>query len=312
MKKLGILLIALVLLAFVGCQPASPAVAVPAATEVATEGTQTTYPLVFKDEAGKEVTLDSEPNRVISLAPSITETIFSLGAESKLIGRTDWCVYPEAASAIESIGSLQEPNIEAIVALNPDLIIVSSLSNEDTLKKFEELNLKVVVITAQESFEGLYTVIGNVGQVLNVPVAAMVKIEALKARVAVALEKVKNVSKPTVYYAVAFGESGEYTGGGDTFIHQMVEMAGGDNIAKDVKGWSYSLEQLVEKDPEYVIVSNKYDSKNLFTIGENYKNLSAVKKGHVVEVNEDLVQIQGPRLVDGLEALIEAIHPEIQ
>jgi iron complex transport system substrate-binding protein len=319
MKRVWLIVLTVMILALVGCQAPAKVAEAPQVTEVGTEVVQETteslsvvYPLTYTDGTGKQVVIEKEPKRIISLTPSITETIFSLGAESRLVGRTDWCVYPEATTGIESIGTLQEPNIEAIVALNPDLIMVSTLSNDETRVKLEELGLTVVMISGQESFDGLYQVITDMGQILNTTDEASTLVEGLKGRVATTLEKVKDVTRPTVYYAVAFGEYGEYTAGGDTFIHQMIEMAGGDNIAKEISGWSYSLEQMVEKDPEIVIVSTKWDAKMLFTSGDNYKQLSAVKNGKVVEVNEDLVQIQGPRLVDGLEALVKVIHPEIQ
>lgn len=319
MKKVWLIILAVAILALGGCQAPAKVSEAQQTTEVATEVVQettealsVTYPLTYTDGAGKQIIIEKEPQRIISLAPSITETIFSLGAESKLVGRTDYCVYPEATADIASVGTLQEPNIEAIVASNPDLIIVSTLSNDETRVKLEELGLTVVMISGQESFEGLYQVITDLGQILNTTEEAKTLVAGLESRVAAILDKVKDAARPTVYYAVAFGESGEYTAGGDTFIHQMIEMAGGDNIAKDISGWSYSLEQIVEKDPQIVIVSTKWDAKTLFTSGENYKQLSAVKNDKVMEVNEDFVQIQGPRLVDGLEALVKAIHPEIQ
>lgn len=315
MKRAWAGILVSVLLILTGCQaPAEPVVVAPTeavieATEAAVEGV--VYPLTFVDGLGRTLVIEKEPVRVITLAPSMTETIYALGAQDKLVGRTDYCTYPPESQAVQSVGTLQEPNIETIVDLNPDLIIASTHFNDETLKKLEELDLTVAVITAQESFEGLYQVIEQVGLVLNTEANAAALVETISSRVSSILEKVQGLEKPTVYYAVAFGESGEYTAGGDTFIHQMIEMAGGDNIAKDISGWNYSLEQLVEKDPQVVIVSNKWDSKNLFMSGENYKLLSAVINNQVLEVDEDLVQVQGPRLVDGLEALVKALHPEL-
>lgn len=319
MKRIGLSVLLMVVLILSGCQaPQTPAPEQPPVTTakeapvVETPTTATVYPLTYTDGEGRTVVIEKEPQKVVSISPSITETLFALEAGSKLVGRTDYCEFPEAALSVASIGTLKEPSIEAIVALEPDLVILSKISDGSVLQKLEELGLTVAVVSAQESFDGLYQIIGDLGLILNVQPTASVMIEDLKARVEKAISAVSGLEKPTVYYAVAFGDSGEYTAGGDTFIHQMIEMAGGDNIAKDISGWTYSLEQLVEKDPQIIIVSDKRDSKTIFTTTENYQQLTAVVNGQVKEVNEDLVQVQGPRLVDGLEALIAAFHPELK
>ncbi len=125
------------------------------------------YPLMIEDSYGRKVTINKEPMRVISIAPNITETIFALGQGEKLVGRTDYCEYPEAAKEIESIGSLQSPNIEKILSLNPDLVIASTHFKKDVLEKLEELDLKVMVLYGEESFQGVYQVIEKLGTVLN-------------------------------------------------------------------------------------------------------------------------------------------------
>ncbi len=195
------------------------------------------YPLMIEDSYGRKVTINKEPMRVISIAPNITETIFALGQGEKLVGRTDYCEYPEAAKEIESIGSLQSPNIEKILSLNPDLVIASTHFKKDVLEKLEELDLKVMVLYGEESFQGVYQVIEKLGTVLNA------KEEADKV-----IANMKHV--------VGFGESGDYTAGRGTFIGEMIKMAGGKNAADDVKGWKYSLERLVEKDPDILICSD--------------------------------------------------------
>ncbi len=267
------------------------------------------YPIKVVDSYNREVTIESEPVRVISIAPSITETIFALGAGEKLVGRTDYCEYPQEVQDIESIGSLMEPNIEKIIDLKPDLVIASTHFKEDVLKKLEEIDIKVVVLYGEESFEGVYEVIEKVGETLNKRDEATEIVADMKHRVENVQTRVKDLDKPEVYYVVGFGEYGDFTAGGDTFIGQIIEMAGGKNAASDVEGWKYSLESLVAKNPDILICSMYDNTKEALMQTNGYKDLTAVKEGKLYEINNDLLELQGPRLVEGLEALAEIIHP---
>lgn len=269
------------------------------------------YPLTIVDSYDREVTIDKEPIKVISVAPNITETIFALGQGEKLVGRTDYCEYPEDAKQIESIGSLESPNIEKILSLNPDLVIASTHFKKDVLQKLEELGLKVMVLYGEESFQGVYQVIEKLGTVLNAKEEADKVIANMKQKVTNVITTVKDAEKPEVYYVVGFGESGDYTAGRGTFIGEMIKMAGGKNAADDVKGWKYSLERLVEKDPDILICSKGYSPKEKVILANGYKDLTAVKNGKIFDIDNDLLEIQGPRLADGLERLAKIIHPEL-
>lgn len=267
------------------------------------------YPINVVDSYDRKVEITSEPMKIISIAPSITETIFALGAGDKLIGRTDYCNYPQEVKDIESIGSLQDPSIEKIIDLKPDLVIASTHFKEEVLKKLEEADVKVVVLYGEESFDGVYEVIEKVGQVLDKKDKADSLVSDMKNRVENVLGRVKDLEKKEVYYVVGFGEYGDFTAGGGTFIGNMIEMAGGKNAAGDVDGWKYSLEKLVEKDPDILICSMYDDTKEKLIEANGYKDLTAVKEGRLYEIDKNLLELQGPRLVDGLEALAEIIHP---
>lgn len=268
------------------------------------------FPMTVTDSYGRQVKLDKEPQKVISVAPNITEIIFAINKSSSLIGRTEYCDFPEEAKSITSIGSLQEPNIEKIAEMKPDLVIASTHFKKDVLQKLEELGIKVVVFYGEESFEGVYDTIDKVGTVMNAKEKAEGLVSQMKADVKSVLEKVYGKSRPSVYYVVSFGKPGNYTAGKDTFIGRMIEMAGGRNAADDVKGWSYSMEKLVEKNPEIMICSKYYDSKKGLESTNGYKDLDAVKKGSLYEIDNNLLDRQGPRLADGLTGLARIIHPE--
>jgi iron complex transport system substrate-binding protein len=123
--------------------------------------------------------------------------------------------------------------------------------------------------------------------------------------------KVKDAKKPTVYYVAGFGKSGDFTAGKNTFIGNMIEIAGGKNAADDAIGWKYSVEKLVEKDPDILICSKFYASKKGIEATTGYKDLNAVRNGKLLEVDDNIIVRQGPRLAEGLEAIAKLIHPEL-
>jgi iron complex transport system substrate-binding protein len=269
------------------------------------------YPLEVVDAYNRTVKIDKEPKRIITISPDITEGIYALGKGSSLVGRSDYDDYPVQALKVPSIGSLLEPNIEKIVELKPDLVITSALFSKEVIKKLEILNIKVIVLYGQENFTGVYDTMEKLGKVVNASEKSLAIVSDMKNKVTEITDKVKTAKKPVVYYVVGFGKSGDFTAGKDTFIGNMIEMAGGENAAKDVVGWKYSVEKLINKDPDILICSKLYNSKKGIESTNGYKVLTAVKSGKLLEVDENIVVRQGPRLADGLEEMAKLIHPEI-
>lgn len=268
------------------------------------------YPLTIVDSFNREIIIEKEPNRVISIAPNLTETIFALGQGEKLVGRTDWCDYPKEVNNIESIGSLMDPNIEKIVELNPDLVLVSTHFDTEVLKKLEELDIQVVGLYGEENIEGVYDIIDELGSILDAKERAASIIDNMKERIGEVKEKVKELKRPEVYYVVDFGDSGDFTAGKGTFIDQMINLAGGNNIAGELEGWKYSLERLIEQDPDILICSQFYNTKERLKEANGYKELSAVKEDRIYEIDNNILDRHGPRVVDGVEELAKILHPE--
>ena len=281
-----------------------------AATEESNDTVKSTYPLKIKDSYNREVTIEKEPQRVISLAPNITEVIGALNKTDKLVGRTNYCDYPVEVKKVQSVGTLKDPSIEKIVELKPDVVIASTHFSKDVLAKLEALNIKVVVLYGEENFDGVYSTISKVAKVLNANEAGNKVISNMKTKVSSVKAKVKDKSKPTVYYVVGYGKFGDFTSGKDTFISQVIEMAGGKNAADDVTGWKYSVEKLVEKNPDMLICSKANNAKAGIKDTSGYKDLNAVKTDKLFEIDNNLLDRQGPRMADGLEAVAKIIHPE--
>ncbi|HHY81391.1 MAG TPA: ABC transporter substrate-binding protein [Clostridiales bacterium] len=271
----------------------------------------TIYPVTVTDSFNREISVEEEPKKVISLSPAITEIVFALGQGDKLIGRTDFCDYPQEALEVKSVGGgPMDPNIEKVVELEPDIVFASAHFQEEVLNKLEESNVKVVILYGENSFDGAYEIIEKVGYILNAQKAASKIVDSMKETVADVLQRVEGLDKPSVYYVAGFGEWGDYTAGRDTFIGQLIEMAGAKNAADDVEGWSYSLEKLIEKNPDYLICSKLDNHKEQLKTANGYKDLDAIINDRVLEIDKNMLERQGPRLAEGLKEIAKYIHPE--
>ena len=268
-----------------------------------------TYPVTVKDSEGTEITIETEPEKVISLAPNITEMMFELGAGDRLAGRTDYCDYPKEALEIVSVGTLQEPDIEKIVSLEPDLVIASTHFSEESEKQLSDLGIKVLVLYEEHEIDGVYTMLETLGTVMNAQEQATTAINDMKAVMDETKAAVSGLETPSVYYVVGFGEYGDYTAGGDTFISQLITLAGGENIAKEVQGWSYSLESLIEADPDIIILPE--GMKADFIASPNYSSLSAVVNDQVYEIDQNQLERQGARNADAVLALAGIFYPDV-
>lgn len=248
--------------------------------------------------------------RVVSLSPNVTETIYALGGENLLVGRSDYCNYPAEAEALPSVGTLYNPSLEMILALEPTHVISSAFVPDELLFSIEQANINVLSISAQETFEGTYDLIRAVGDVIHRQSQAEQLIGEMKAQVKAIEEKAAPLSKVTVYMALDFG-SFDSAATGDTFLHEMIEKAGGLNVAADGLYWTYSKELLVEKDPELILLSPRWGESEDATIREfkatkPYSDLKAKVKGF----DADVVLRQGPRSAQALQILFDLIDGE--
>lgn len=329
MKKILTLLLAMAMvLSFVGCgtkadnasdkntnpmtnvEPTSEPTTEPTTepTKVTVDSNTVNYPLTIKDSNGTEITFESEPEKVVSVAPNISELIYAIGAGERLVGRTDYCDYPEEVLSVESIGTLRSPDIEKIISLEPDVVIASTHFLEESEKQLTDLGIKVVVLYEEHDVTGVYTMIETLGDIFNVKENATKVVNEMKTTIEEVTTAVKDLEAPSVYYVVGYGEGGDYTAGGDTFVGQLITMAGGKNIAQEVSGWSYSLESLMEADPDVIVLPEYY--KDDFMTADNYKELSAVKNGKVYVIDTNLLDRQGNRNAEGIKELAKLFHPE--
>lgn len=285
------------------------ATVVDAATDTSADAVSgTVYPLEVTDSYGNVITIESEPEKVVSVAPNLTEMVYAIDAEDKLVGRSDYCDYPEEVAAIDSVGSITAPDVEKIISLEPDVVIVSTHFEEENADKLEEAGIPVVALYEESEVDGVYDIVSTLGEVVNHNEEAAECVAEMKDTIASVEVAVEGLDAPTVYYVVGYGEYGDYTAGGDTFVGKMLEMAGGDNIAKDISGWSISLEEIIEADPSIIIINESM--KDDFVSSPNYSELTAVKEGNVYTLDVNMLERQGYRNAQGILELAQIFHPE--
>ena len=286
-------------------------------TACAPQATPTATALTFTDGLGREISLNGPAQKIVSLAPSNTEILFAIGAGSQVLGRDNLSDYPAEAANVTDIGSPFEAlNTELIVSLKPDLVLAAEINTAEQVKQLEDLGLTVYYLKNPLTLEEMYDNLEIVAQLTGHEMEAATLIESLKARVAAVDEKIAPISsRPNVFYEMDGTDSAKpWTAGKGTFITQLIDRAGGYNIAADIEGYpQVSLEQVVAADPAFIILGDARYGVTPESIAQRpgWENLSAVKNGNVVPFNDDLVSRPGPRLVDALEELAKLLRPEL-
>jgi iron complex transport system substrate-binding protein len=260
------------------------------------------------DDLGRLVAINGTPQRIISLAPSNTEILFALGLGDKVVGVTDYCDYPPEALNKTKVGGYANPDIEKIVALNPDLILVAYGTPMDVINTMVGLGLTVFGIKTTD-LDDLLNDIRRVGEITDKEVEAQALTSEMASRIQAVTNQTEELEqRPRVFYIVWHDPL--WTAGSGTFIHELIEKAGGVNIFGNVTGYPMvSIEDVLARDPEIIIASEwSYDWALNAT---ELASTNASQTGRIYTLDDDLVQRPGPRLVEGLEWFAHFIHPEI-
>ena len=265
------------------------------------------YPMQLKDGTNTAVTLKSEPKRIVSIVPSVTEMVYAVGLGDRLVGVTQWCTYPEEAKKLPKVGDVNI-NIEAVLALKPDLVVADVSMSSATIEKLRELGVPLLAVNARNISEMLDALVllgtaggkGNEARLL----AATLNDRVEKVKKSVASAK----AKPSVF--VEIWNEPLMTAGSDTYVHELITLAGGRNIAGKTTGWPmFSAEAVIAENPDLILLTNFNRDEAMGR--KAWASLSAVKAGNVVEFNPDLIVRACPRLIDGLEMLAKLLHPEL-
>ncbi len=277
-------------------------------------------PLNFTDGLGRVIQLPAPAQKIVSLAPSNTEILFAIGAGGQTIGRDMFSDYPEAAKTLPDVGgSMGEYNLEAIAALQPDLVLAAEINTEAQVKALEDLGLTVYYLKNPLTLDEMYANLKIVAELTGHESEAAALIESLQTRVAAVTEKLAAAtSQPSVFYEVDGSDPAKpYSAGPGTFIDALITLAGGTNLVT-LAGISdaypqVSLEQVVATPPDVILLGDAMwgTTPEMVAQRPGWETLPAVSAGQVFAFDDNLVSRPGPRLVDGLESLAKLLHPEL-
>ncbi len=266
--------------------------------------------ITHTDDLGHTVTLARAPQRIVSLAPSITETLFALGLDSSIAGVTEYCDYPPAARSKPRIGGIMNPNVELIIARHPDLVLMTGSGNMRA--DYDKLTAAgvTVFVSYPRTIDGIYKSITDVGALCARAGEADSLVRHLRSRQdslirqAAAQPKQSVLMLLSLHPIVAIGPG--------TFLDELITLANGDNIAHTATT-SYPLlsrEEILRRQPDALVATNDivHSAGDILTAFPEWKTLEAVRQGRVRVVDASIVSRPGPRIIDGLEAVVRAIH----
>lgn len=298
-RRLLVFLGALLLVAAFACSPA----------RTPTERSSSTVQL--KDDAGRLVAVPQHVDRVITLAPNLTEVVFAIGAGDRLVGNTTYCDYPPEARDVTKVGDTLHPSLERIIALKPQVVLISTASQLETFTQQLQNQNILIFVTDPHDLEGVFRSIAQVGQIMGQQQQADTLVLKLRERTNAVEQAVKSLPPVRVFYQA----SGEplYVPGHDAFVTDMMRRAGGISVTADVPGaWpKFSNESALAARPEAIILptGGSMGAANS-TVVEALRNSPAARAGRVYKINDDHLARPGPRIVDGLEEMAHALHPE--
>lgn len=270
--------------------------------------------LDFKDETGRFVRINSVPRRIVSLAPGITETLYALGLESSIVGVTTFCDWPVAARSKPRIGGFTNPSIEKIVSLKPDLILATADGNRrETVLQLERLGLPVYVTNPSDT-RGVLKSILHIGEITRQEKNARRLVDTLQKRLDRITEQTRHKNKPRVFFQL--GLEPIVTAGRGTLINEVIERAGGINVAgTDMANYPrYSAEGIIGASPDVIVFApmindNKFEAVKRFW--KNFPELPAVRNHRIHPINADLINRASPRIFDAVEIMALIFHPDI-
>jgi iron complex transport system substrate-binding protein len=269
-------------------------------------------PLQFRDEVGREVIFNFPPKRIISLAPNITEILFSLGLDEEIVGVSIHCNFPEKAKSKVRVGSYISIDFERVISLKPDLIIGTGAGNtRDMVERLGKLGFATYVIFPK-SLNDILQSIGHIGKVVDREKEASALIEGMERQKQRVIELTQGLPRTKVFLQI--GEAPIVTVGKGSFADDLIRLAGGENIAEREKGMypRLGMEEILKKSPEVILISSmnpRGDYQKVIQEWARWKMIPAVKNGRIHLINSDLIDRPSPRIIDGLEEIARLLHP---
>ena len=266
---------------------------------------------IMKDDLGRTVSLPVPVKRVVSLAPNLTEIVFAVGGGDRLVGRTSYCDYPPEAKSVQVVGDTGTPNLERIIAVKPQVVLVSTSSQLEVFTQQLQNQNIAVFVTDPHDLEGIFRSIDQIGEMLGEKEQAAQLVQKLRDRTNAVAAAVKQKQPVKVFYQVSAEPL--YTIGREAFVTDLIRRAGGVSVTAEVPGaWpKYSAESALAAKPEAIILptGGSMGAANS-AVTDALRQSPAALAGRVYKINDDHLARPGPRIVDGLEEIARALHPD--
>ncbi|HLZ09089.1 MAG TPA: ABC transporter substrate-binding protein, partial [Chloroflexota bacterium] len=297
--------------------PATPTT-VPSVTPTpAATATVAAYPVTVTDDDKRKVTFDAPPQRIVSLSPGLTETVYALGAGDRVIVTDQFSDFPAENKPKAKLNTYPKPNVEELISLKPDLILVL-VEGDDFVQQMDARGIKVLRVFPK-TYDGTLQDIVWLGKVLGASTKATQIAADMRERADAVVAKTKNAPKVSVYYEIdASDPTKPWVAGPDGFFGNLVPLAGGKNIFDDLatSAGQVSAEQIVSRNPDVIILADTTSPSNAQTPAmvkarPGWSGISAVKNNRIQILDDALLTRPGPRLIDGLEQMARLLHPEL-
>ncbi|HWO55559.1 ABC transporter substrate-binding protein [Paenibacillus sp. FSL M7-1455] len=297
--------------------PQEPAKQEASQQQTQTDSLKTTYPLTLQDATGESFTFNEAPKKIVSVSPAETEALFAIGLGNVIVGVSDFDDYPEEAKSKPKMGGIMKPNEEAIIAAQPDIVFTGISMSEEAVKKMRGLGIKIFK-TDPKTVDDVIQNIETYGKITDHQAEAQKVVDQMKAEENKVVEAVKSLSgdkKKKVYIEFSPG----WTVGKGEFMDELINLAGGINVAADTQGWNeISEEKIIKDNPDVILYAKSVvDDKTKKGLGDIIKGrsgwdqITAVKNGAVIGLDDNLLSRPGPRVTQGLQEVAKAIYPEL-
>lgn len=279
------------MLVFAGCHP-----------QKSTQKRETFFE--WEDSYHRHVQLDTAPRRIVSISPAITEVMFLVGAQDKLVGISDFCKYPPETEKITKIGGMHNINFEQLLSLHPDVVLIGSMISQKDVDAIEKMGIPVICIVEESSLDGMSEMMEVIGKITQHEETGNAEAEKWREKIA---ERKAHAPAPEnrkcVYYVVGFGDGGDFTAPKNTHIQEIIELAGARNAGDSLSGWNISREYLFKVDPDIILV--RREDSAAFVSRHPYTQLNAVKNGRVHGIESGWIDVVSLRNMQAVDLIAE-------
>ena len=254
----------------------------------------------WEDSYHRPIELKEAPQRIVSISPAITEVMFLVGAQNKLVGVSDFCKYPPETEKITKVGGMHDINFEVLLSLHPDVVLIGSMISQQDVDAIEKMGIPVICIVEESSLEGMSEMMEVIGRITQCEEKGNAEAEKWREKIA---DRKANAPAPEnrkcVYYVVGFGDGGDFTAPKDTHIQEIIELAGARNAGDSLTGWNISREYLFKVNPDIILVRN--EDKEAFQSRYPYTLLDAVKNNRVYGIESGWIDVVSLRNMDAVD-----------